>query len=330
MLENQIISIYFLHLVNSYSDKTNPLIYIPVQEFGENGLTLYVGLNNACIEIPLALQSNSVLNITSVESNSIKLLDDQETEHLVNSKSMEKLAEHFQVLNNDSSLRNRISKTLETYQKHLPFYFDFLKLYTHSFVNICDEDMVSHSTEELPGFTFIHFSNRSDHELIDDLVHENGHHFLNTVMAGDELFEEDSEPIFFSPWRKTLRPIRGIYHAHCTFMWAAYLFHDMLKNEQFTKDLKPSELTHFQTRLFEELEMLAISKQELQKAFKKKAITTSGNNTIKLFEDELEKRQESLNSLKSQFSKDANFLSKIEAFKTDLNMKYSDCLKNLK
>lgn len=41
MLENQIISIYFLHLVNSYSDKTNPLIYIPVQEFGENGLTLY-------------------------------------------------------------------------------------------------------------------------------------------------------------------------------------------------------------------------------------------------------------------------------------------------
>jgi hypothetical protein len=52
--------------------------------------------------------------------------------------------------------------------------------------------------------------------LVDNLVHETSHLYLNTLLLHDPLVLNHSEP-FFSPVRKTLRPMIGIYHAMFVF-----------------------------------------------------------------------------------------------------------------
>jgi hypothetical protein len=329
MLENQIISIFYLHLIGHYSAPTSA-IYIPIQEFGESNQYLFLGKQNNCFEIPTEFQNKAVLNIGKLENDELILLDDSDKEYPVKGANQLRLFSDFYVLSKDAAISKRVQSTLEKYRTYLPFYYDFLKCYTSAIVNICDEDMVSHSTEELPGFTFINFGNRSDVELIDDLIHENGHHFLNTFLAQDELFEESSEAVFFSPWRKTLRPIRGIYHAYCTFMWAAYLFHDLLSNEKFVAEFSSEQLAHFKIRLFEELKMLEIAKIEMQKAFKEKSITVRGKEVLDMFDSEMNSRSNSIKALWNSYILDKSFSSKINEFESQLLKLHKEATKDLK
>ena len=62
-------------------------------------------------------------------------------------------------------------------------------------------------------------------DLIDDLIHENSHHHLNLLLRKHVMYRGDhNQQIFYSPWRRSLRPLRGILHATFTFTMGALLF----------------------------------------------------------------------------------------------------------
>jgi HEXXH motif-containing protein len=100
-----------------------------------------------------------------------------------------------------------------------------LALLTSRIVPLKASGVVSFSYRHQPGLSFINCFDRDDLDLIDDLVHENSHHHLNLLLRKYLLYRDDSNrEIFYSPWRRTLRPIRGILHASFTFTMGAVLF----------------------------------------------------------------------------------------------------------
>lgn len=85
--------------------------------------------------------------------------------------------------------------------------------------------VVSFSYRHRPGLSFINCFDRGNLDLIDDLIHENSHHHLNLLLRKYVMYRGDhNQKIFYSPWRRSLRPLRGILHATFTFTMGALLF----------------------------------------------------------------------------------------------------------
>jgi len=147
-----------------------------------------------------------------------------------------------------------------------PKSFQRFEQFTHTIIPTKDKEIVSFSNQDLPGFSSINLDNRDDIDLLDDLIHENGHHHLNYFLNTRELILENDEKIFFSPWRETLRPIRGIYHGFMTFYWAVELFREILFNPKSIKELTSIEFAKVHDRFIEEICMMRICQEELKKA----------------------------------------------------------------
>jgi hypothetical protein len=108
-------------------------------------------------------------------------------------------------------------------------------------------------------------------------------------LYGGKLIEEPLENIYFSPWRRTLRPLRGIYHAYFTFFWAFRLFSDLAKakeNDSIFYLFSPREKEKIIWRAVEEFRNLEFTFEDLRWANKKGLITTKGWNLV------LEQRKE--------------------------------------
>ena len=85
--------------------------------------------------------------------------------------------------------------------------------------------VVSFSYRHRPGLSFINMFERDQLDLIDDLIHENSHHYLNLLLRKYRMLREGChEEMFYSPWRRSLRPLRGILHATFTFTMGVLLF----------------------------------------------------------------------------------------------------------
>jgi len=85
--------------------------------------------------------------------------------------------------------------------------------------------VVSFSYRHRPGLSFINTFDRDQLDLIDDLIHENSHHHLNLLLRKFDMRRGDRNlEIFYSPWRRSLRPLHGILHATFTFTVGATLF----------------------------------------------------------------------------------------------------------
>jgi len=119
---------------------------------------------------------------------------------------------------------NRIESALNVIQKFSPDSWERFSAFTNVIIPISEEEFVSYSHQELPGYSMINLYNRDFIDLMDDLLHENGHHHLNYYLNLGKLLDEPSECKYYSPWRRSLRPLRGIYHAFFTFSWAFKLF----------------------------------------------------------------------------------------------------------
>ena len=168
--------------------------------------------------------------------------------------------------------------------------------FTEMVIPIKQEELVSYSHQELPGTSLINLYHRDFVDLLDDLLHENGHHHLNYYLNLEKLIEEPIDCIYYSPWRRTLRPLRGIYHAYFTFFWAFKLFSDMARSTEldttwylFTKEEKEKIIW----RAVEEYWMLEYTFLDLNLAFKKGLISDLGWSLIK-------EQKESLNKLKKK------------------------------
>jgi HEXXH motif-containing protein len=123
---------------------------------------------------------------------------------------------------------------------------------------------------------------RDDLDLIDDLIHENSHHHLNLLLRKQVLYRGDqNREIFYSPWRRSLRPLRGILHATFTFTIGAMLFERLSSFEargarqgargkkRLTRSeihLTKAQLLRARFRCLEEVESVRYSLQDLHYA----------------------------------------------------------------
>jgi len=220
----------------------------------------------------------------------------------------------------------KLDQALSFFKTYLPDSLERLFTFTHSVIPISDRKLVSFSREELPGYSYINLYHRDEIDLLDDLLHENGHHHLNAILRIKPLFNENNDLLFFSPWRRSLRPLRGIFHGYFTFFWAYLLFFEINKLIFVDKIKLPTwvmkQKSKIQMRLFEEKMMLEISYKSLLIADQNNLIYKDGLMLIhwldKIFKNHHEFNEEIFNSLSfKDKNKLQNLKESILSFKED-------------
>jgi HEXXH motif-containing protein len=122
-------------------------------------------------------------------------------------------------------MAERIHRALSVIEAAWPEGARVLARLTNRIVPLKAKGVVSFSYRHRPGLSFINVFDRDNLDLIDDLIHENSHHHLNLLLRKAVLYHKDrNREIFYSPWRRSLRPLRGILHATFTFTMGAILF----------------------------------------------------------------------------------------------------------
>jgi HEXXH motif-containing protein len=169
----------------------------------------------------------------------------------------------------------RIARAWRTIQLAWPEGHDVLTLLTTRIVPLQAKGVVSFSYRHRPGLSFINCFDRGNLDLIDDLIHENSHHHLNLLLRKYVMYHGDhNQQIFYSPWRRSLRPLRGILHATFTFTMGALLF-QRLSSWASGRDgaarwkkagLTQQDLQRARFRCLEEVESVRYSLQDLHYA----------------------------------------------------------------
>jgi len=141
---------------------------------------------------------------------------------------------------------------------------------------------VSFSYRHLPGLSFLNTFERDGLDLIDDLVHENSHHHLNLLLRKYVMHRHDrNQEIFYSPWRRSLRPLRGILHATFTFTMGAILFERLSSwAASGHAKLTPQQILRARFRCWEEVESVEYSLRDLDYAAKKLGWLTSEGRAL--------------------------------------------------
>src|SRR5262245_56242691 len=167
----------------------------------------------------------------------------------------------------------RIRRAWTTVREVWPEGEEVLALLTTRIIPLKAKGVVSFSYRHRPGLSFINCFDRDNLDLIDDLIHENSHHHLNLLLRKQILFHGDrNQQIFYSPWRRSLRPVRGILHAAFTFTMGAVLFERLSTWGQSHKaawrqtGLTKHDLLRSRFRCLEELESVRYSIQDLEYA----------------------------------------------------------------
>lgn len=108
-----------------------------------------------------------------------------------------------------------------------------VRRWTRLVLPLAEPGLVSFSLPARPGVSFINLRGKSLVDLADDLLHETAHHRLHAIERRGSLVSRmaanESAPRFWSPWRRALRPARGILHAVYTFSFRAELLSRMAK-----------------------------------------------------------------------------------------------------
>lgn len=175
---------------------------------------------------------------------------------------------------------------------------DVLALLTARIVPLKAKGVVSFSYRHRPGLSFINCFDRDNLDLVDDLIHENSHHHLNLLLRKQILYHGDhNQQIFYSPWRRSLRPLRGILHAAFTFTMGAMLFERLstwasgLGGSARWKraGLTQRDLQRARLRCLEEVESVRYSIQDLEYAsWHLKWLTGSGQRLVKQLAETIE------------------------------------------
>ena len=169
----------------------------------------------------------------------------------------------------------RVNRAWRTIQEAWPDGHEVLALLTSRIVPLKAKGVVSFSYRHRPGLSFINCFDRDNLDLIDDLIHENSHHHLNLLLRKYVLYQGDhNQQILYSPWRRSLRPLRGILHATFTFTMGALLFERLSSwatgkkglARWKTAGLTARDLQRARLRCLEEVESVRYSLQDLHYA----------------------------------------------------------------
>lgn len=197
-----------------------------------------------------------------------------------------------QTIGEMKNFSTKIEVALRVIRKFSPSSWERFKAFTEVIIPIKQEELVSFSHQELPGTSMINLYNRDFVDLLDDLLHENGHHHLNYYLNLGKLIDEPIENIYYSPWRRTLRPLRGVYHAYFTFFWAFKLFSDIANSKEldsiwYVFSAKEKEKIYW--RAVEEYWMLEYTFKDLSWAYKQGLVNETGWDLIKSQRAQLQK-----------------------------------------
>lgn len=295
LLENQIISFYVLHLNLYRQEFEDALMYQTIPELGDSEKKIFLGDAHNVVNLKKTPETFPSLPIRSISPEektlaieianksvsfqiesppSFLAVDELQLFVLPNCEAGEKKAEEF---------KKNIAVALTTIKKAAPHVHNTFKSFTHTIIPVNEKGIVSYSMQSLPGYSSINMFERDRLDLMDDLVHENGHHYLNTFLNHQDLINEDDDKIYYSPWRKALRSIRGIYHAVFTFYWALELFYNLdIAAEKKTIAFTKEEKTKIKQRFLEEFYMLEYCRADMVHGFKNKRINKEGNQLINM------------------------------------------------
>jgi HEXXH motif-containing protein len=179
------------------------------------------------------------------------------------------------VKSTDQRYVERIARAWQTVQLAWPEGHEVLVLLTSRIVPLQAKGVVSFSYRHRPGLSFINCFDRGNLDLIDDLIHENSHHHLNLLLRKFVMYRGDhNQQIFYSPWRRSLRPLRGILHATFTFTMGALLFQRLSSwalgqnglERWNAAGLTERDLQRARFRCLEEVESVRYSLQDLHYA----------------------------------------------------------------
>ena len=185
------------------------------------------------------------------------------------------------------ALADRIQAALQTIERAWPEGWHNLGLLTSRLVPLQARGVVSFSYRHRPGLSFINTFERDQLDLIDDLVHENSHHHLNLLLRKYEMRRGDrNQEIFYSPWRRSLRPLHGILHATFTFTMGALLFERLACG----KVLPPGDRLRARFRCLEEVESVSYSIRDLSHAAERLGwLSISGAVLVRTLKNEIGK-----------------------------------------
>lgn len=171
------------------------------------------------------------------------------------------------VVTSPPHLAERLRDALAVIEAAWPASAHLLASLTSRVIPLRARGVVSFSYRHRPGLSFINMFDRDRLDLIDDLVHENSHHHLNLLLRKFPMRRRDRhQEIFYSPWRRSLRPLHGILHATFTFTMGARLFERLsswgARGEQ-SRPLTERELLRARFRCLEEVESVRYSLRDL-------------------------------------------------------------------
>lgn len=195
----------------------------------------------------------------------------------------------------------RIARAWDVIRQAWPEGHAVLELLTSRIIPLKANGVVSFSYRHRPGLSFINCFDRDNLDLIDDLIHENSHHHLNLLLRKHIMYHGDrNQQIFYSPWRRSLRPIRGILHAAFTFTMGALLFERLSSWAETKKGMKQwkesgltqRDLMRARFRCLEEIESVRYSIQDLTYAGRHlKWLTGSGGRLVRQLEEAIAKAE---------------------------------------
>lgn len=209
----------------------------------------------------------------------------------------------------------RIDLALKLIRKYSFSSWERFTAFTDVIIPIKDKEFVSYSHQEFPCVSMINLYDRDFIDLIDDLLHENGHHHLNHYLNLEKLIDEPQDLIYYSPWRRSQRPLRGIYHAYFTFFWAFKLFSDMASSDldNIWYKFSPLEKEKILWRAVEEFHMLNYSFVDLQWAKKQGLISETGWSIVQSQNRELQKFKSKVSGWEKKIKTQRKELQKLKS-----------------
>ncbi len=328
--EIQIICFFHLHISKENWQPNGPVSYPLTPEIGETNGVLVLGEEKDIYVledykgeaiIPVAgvfhdrkqiqiVNGDDVVTVTAEQASNLK--------HKIGELTL--MAGFDKEQKADSSYFSKVEKALNVINCLSSDLSTIFHNYTHTIVPLYQEELVSYSMAILPGYSSINVRDRDFVDMVDDLLHENGHHFLNALLEGeDEIIYEDDDKIFYSPWRKALRPIRGLYHGLVTFYWAYRLFKELSVWEARSDHFSDEELQKVYYRFLEEAVLIRRCKTEIDQAYQLEKVTDFGMEVVGLVFKELEDDHSVENEVRNLLkTEDLQRLKELEA---DLNSK---------
>ncbi|MFG1500308.1 HEXXH motif-containing putative peptide modification protein [Halobacteriovorax sp. XZX-3] len=296
ILEENIIAFFKIHIDENIDSE---LTYLNVPELGDDNLSAYQNGQRIIFD---NLEDKVLAKLNSSSQKKPAVISKIDDLNLIFYSELEETAQEMTI---------KIEKAYRRLQKYTPELFEVFKEFTQNIIPIREKGIVSYSMQTLPGYSSINTYDRDDMDLMDDLLHENGHHVLNSYLNQEELLEELEEKIYYSPWRRALRPIRGIYHAYMTFYWALELFSSLSRLEEH--DFSNAEFSKIQERAIEEYYMLQFCELDLEKAYREEIISPEGYEVYLQFKSMVDSHRDHIFALQKNLNSSA-----VEELKNEL------------